>query len=87
MPDATKATLILDERRREHESGEVAEYELVGALESEVGNGRVSVGAPVGRALFGTRRGDSVRVETPRGTRTLEVLGVRAAAGDGSAAA
>jgi transcription elongation factor GreA len=64
-------------RVRESATGEVAEYELVGAVETDVGNGRVSLAAPVGRALHGRRKGDVVDVETPRGTIALEVLDVR----------
>ncbi len=60
-----------------HDDGDVADYVLVGALEADVGNGRVSVGAPVGRALVGSRPGDVVDVETPGGTTRLEVLDVR----------
>jgi transcription elongation factor GreA len=63
-------------RLRHGDSGEIAEYELVGPIESDVGNGRVSVGAPVGRALVGRRRGSTVAVETPRGTMQLEILSV-----------
>jgi transcription elongation factor GreA len=62
---------------RDGATGEVAEYELVGAVEADVGNGRVSLAAPVGRALVGSRKGDIVEVETPRGTIALEVLDVR----------
>jgi transcription elongation factor GreA len=62
---------------RDGATGEVAEYELVGAVEADVGNGRVSLAAPVGRALVGRRKGDVVEVETPRGTIALEVLDVR----------
>jgi transcription elongation factor GreA len=64
-------------RVRDRESAEVAEYELVGLIESDIPNGRVSVGAPVGRALLGARRGETVEVETPRGTLQLEILRVR----------
>jgi transcription elongation factor GreA len=64
-------------RVRHGDRGEIAEYELVGAIESDVGNGRVSVSAPVGRALLGHRGGDSVAVDTPSGTTRLEVLNVR----------
>jgi transcription elongation factor GreA len=64
-------------RVRRGDGGEIAEYELVGAIESGVGNGRVSIGSPVGRALVGRRRGDTVAVETPRGPTRLEVLDVR----------
>ena len=67
-------------RVRNVETGEIAEYELVGALEADVGNGRVSVAAPVGKALLGRRKGDVVEVETPRGSLSLELLRVRAVA-------
>ncbi|MCZ7589829.1 MAG: GreA/GreB family elongation factor [Gaiella sp.] len=65
-------------RVRDTATGEVAQYELVGAVEADVGNGRVSLGAPVGRALVGRRKGDVVEVQTPRGTIVLEVLAVSA---------
>jgi transcription elongation factor GreA len=64
-------------RVRHGDTGEVAEYELVGLIESDAGKGRVSIGAPVGRALIGARRDETVVVETPRGTLRLEILGVR----------
>lgn len=70
-------------RVRHCDSGEVAEYDLVGPIESDAGRGRVSVGAPVGRALLGRACGDTVVVDTPRGPKQLEVLAVVAAgAGD-----
>jgi transcription elongation factor GreA len=67
-------------RVRDVATDEIAEYELVGAVEAGVGNGRVSVAAPVGKALAGRRKGDVVEVETPRGSLALEVLRVTAAA-------
>ena len=63
-------------RVRHRDSGDVAEYDLVGPIESDVGNGRVSVGAPVGRALVGGTGGETVFVETPRGRQELEILAV-----------
>jgi transcription elongation factor GreA len=63
-------------RVRDLEVGNIVEYELVGAIELNVGNGRVSVAAPVGRALVGQRVGARLDVATPRGTLPLEVLGV-----------
>ena len=57
--------------------GATFEYELVGPLESDVGNGRLSIRAPVGQALVGKRAGTSVEVATPRGPLTLEVVSVR----------
>lgn len=66
-------------RVRDVTAGSKHEYELVGARESRVGSGRVSVEAPVGRALVGRLPGDRLEVETPRGAIGLEVLAVRPA--------
>jgi transcription elongation factor GreA len=63
-------------RVRHSGSGEVADYDLVGSIEPDVGNGRVSISAPVGRALAGRRTGETVVVETPRDRQELEILAV-----------
>ena len=65
-------------RVRDLTTDEVVEYELVGGIEANVGNGRVSVDAPVGRALVGAGTGAVVEVETPGGSVQLEVLEVAA---------
>jgi transcription elongation factor GreA len=56
--------------------GAVFAYELVGPLESDAGNGRVSITAPVGRALLGQRARAHVEAQTPHGPLTLEILAV-----------
>jgi transcription elongation factor GreA len=69
-------------------SGEVREHDLVGALESDLGDGRVSIESPVGRALLGHRAGAVVEVETPSGLLALEIVSVGlSAAGDLESAA
>jgi transcription elongation factor GreA len=57
--------------------GETYEYELVGPLEFDPGNGRISIAAPVGQALMGQRAGESVEVDTPRGRLVFEVVSVQ----------
>jgi transcription elongation factor GreA len=64
-------------RVRDRQTGDLAEYELVGPIESDIAAGRVSVEAPVGRALVRQGVGAVVDVETPRGTLGLKVLSVR----------
>jgi transcription elongation factor GreA len=59
------------------DTGTTGEYELVGPLESDIGNGRVSIEAPVGRALVGRSAGEVVEAETPRGVLAIEILQVR----------
>ena len=65
-------------RLRDLTTNEVVEYELVGGIEANVGDSRVSIAAPVGRAVLGARAGEVVDVATPRGNVQLEVLEVRA---------
>jgi transcription elongation factor GreA len=67
-------------RLRELESGELVEFELVGTIEGNSGRGRISVDAPVGRALVGAAAGDVVSVDCPRGTLGFKVVRVCAAA-------
>jgi len=52
----------------------VVTLELVGGVEADGNNGRVSSHAPVGRALLGACTGDVIEVETPSGRVKLEVL-------------
>ena len=67
-------------RVRDVATGEVFEHQLVGPIEGDPTNGRVSIAAPIGRALVGRQRGAHVEVATPRGAVTLEVLKVATAA-------
>ncbi|MDP3241310.1 MAG: GreA/GreB family elongation factor, partial [Reyranella sp.] len=39
--------------------------------------GRISVTSPIGRALIGKTVGDRVEVQTPRGGKSYEVVGVQ----------
>jgi transcription elongation factor GreA len=66
-------------RLRDLETGEPLEYKLVGAIEGNGGQGRVSVDAPVGRALLGAAAGEIVTVACPRGELRFEVIGVSGA--------
>lgn len=49
-------------------------YQIVGHYESNADEGRLSVQAPISRALIGKSVGDSVEVRTPQGVRTYEIL-------------
>jgi transcription elongation factor GreA len=51
-------------------------YTLVSATEVDAASGAVSLHSPVGRALEGTRVGDTVVVVTPKGDRRLAVRAI-----------
>jgi len=58
------------------ESGEEKRYTLVGAEESDIANGRISVHSPVGRALIGHRVGDVVTIQAPARTIEYEIQAI-----------
>jgi transcription elongation factor GreB len=57
--------------------GDERTIRIMGVDEAESGRGEVSWIAPIARALLKSRVGDEVRLVTPRGVETLEVLEVR----------
>src|ERR1700740_2007543 len=48
-------------------------YQLVGQVEADAGQGRISYNSPLGRALIGRQVGDEVEVSTPSGDRYYEI--------------
>ena len=58
------------------ETGEKHTYVIVGEHEADIKRHRISIGAPVARALIGKEVGDAVTVTTPKGKREYEVTDV-----------
>jgi transcription elongation factor GreA len=63
------ATVLLTNLDTDEEST----YRIVGADEADVDQGRISVSAPLARALIGKNVGDEVVVQLPAGTRRYEI--------------
>jgi len=59
------------------DTGENVQYQLVGPDESDVKKGRISVSSPLGKAILGKRPGEEIRLETPGGKRSYELLEIR----------
>ena len=51
-------------------------YHIVGEDESDATSGKISISAPIARAMLGKRKGDEVIVKLPKGDREYEVLRV-----------
>ena len=58
-------------------AGEEVAYALVGSVEADPAQGRISIASPVGKALVGHGPGDEVIVRTPRGEARYRILEVR----------
>ena len=63
--------LIVDEDTDVEET-----YTIVGEYETDTDSGKISLTAPIARALIGKAVGDSVEVRSPKGLRTYEILEV-----------
>ena len=63
-------------RLRDSESSEEVEYHIVGALEADPAEHRISNQSPLGEAIIGHVAGESLEVQTPRGPRTYMILSV-----------
>ena len=61
----------------DEETDEETTYQIVGEHEADIADGRLSVAAPIARALIGKSVGDSVEVVTPRGQKDYEIIKVR----------
>ncbi len=51
-------------------------YRIVGDVEADVKEGRISISSPIARALIGKAKGDTVEVAAPGGARSYEILNV-----------
>ena len=58
----------------DEDTDEKVKYRIVGEIESDVKQGRISIASPIARALIGKAKGDTVEVTTPRGSRSYEVV-------------
>ena len=60
----------------DEDSGDKVTHTIVGDTEANLRDRKISISSPIGRALIGKSKGESVDVTTPKGTRTFEVLKV-----------
>jgi len=63
-----KVTLGCHVELKDIETGDVHQYQIVGSAEADPTHDRISNESPVGQAIMGHKKGESVQVTTPRGT-------------------
>lgn len=52
-------------------------YQVVGDLEADIENNRISLSSPIGKALIGKNEGDEFTFQAPSGEKSFEILEVR----------
>ena len=55
------------------EDGKKIKYQLVGQVEADANQGRISYNSPLGRALIGRQAGEDVEVSAPAGDRSYQI--------------
>lgn len=59
------------------DTDEESTYQIVGEDEADIKNGKMSITAPISRALIGKEIGDSIEVNAPGGSKAYEILDIR----------
>ena len=67
-------------RLRDVDAKETVEYYIVGSAEANPAERRLSNESPVGRAILGHKKGETVEVQTPRGSKIkFKIMEIKAA--------
>jgi transcription elongation factor GreA len=66
-------------RLRDMDAKETVEYVIVGVAEANPAERKLSNESPVGRAIIGRKKGETVEVAAPRGSLKYKIMDVKAA--------
>ena len=64
---------------RDVEAKKTVEYHIVGSAEANPTENKLSNESPVGKAILGHKKGETVEVTTPRGALKFKILEIKAA--------
>ena len=66
-------------RLRDVDAKQTFEYTIVGSAEANPAESKLSNESPVGRAIIGKKKGETVEVSAPRGSMKYKILDIKAA--------
>lgn len=58
----------------DEDTNDKVKYKIVGDLEANVREGKISISSPIARALIGKSKGDTAEVTTPKGAKAYKVI-------------
>jgi transcription elongation factor GreA len=67
-------------RLRDVEANKTVEYQIVGSAEANPAENKLSNESPVGKAILGKKKGETVEVSAPRGSLKFKIMATQAAA-------
>jgi transcription elongation factor GreA len=66
-------------RLRDVRANKTVEYHIVGSAEADPAENKLSNESPVGKAIIGKKKGETVEVLAPRGSMKFKILEIKAA--------
>jgi transcription elongation factor GreA len=60
----------------DEESGDEKTYQIVGDLEADISENRISMGSPLSKSLMGRKAGDNLEVRVPKGIKEYSIVKV-----------
>jgi transcription elongation factor GreA len=66
-------------RLRDLDAKQTIEYRIVGSAEANPAENKLSNESPVGKAIIGRKKGETVEVSAPRGSMKFKILEIKAA--------
>ncbi len=66
-------------RLRDVEANKTVEYQIVGSAEANPAENKLSNESPVGKAILGRKKGETVEVSAPRGAMKFKIMDIKAA--------
>ncbi len=66
-------------RLKDIDANETIEYQIVGSAEANPAEHKLSNESPVGRAIMGRKKGETVEVAAPRGSLKYKIVDIKAA--------
>jgi transcription elongation factor GreA len=77
--DTSVVSLGSKVRLRDVDANETVEYHIVGSAEANPAEQKLSNESPVGKAIMGRKKGETVEVSAPRGSLKFKIMDIKAA--------
>ena len=68
--------IVVQKIGKKNEKQEEKTYQIVGSEEADMAQGKISNRSPLGEAIFGKKKGDSITFQTPNGKVNYKIIKV-----------
>ena len=68
--------IVVQKVSKKNEKQEEKTYQIVGSEEADMAQGKISNRSPLGEAIFGKKKGDSITFQTPNGKVNYKIIKV-----------